>query len=106
MCYPLESVASTPTLTEINGCRERKKRDPNLRTMDWNVSTMDRSFAEGFYNLTPSWFYSITLAKTIKAVLWIIQGFYYPILAIVGVPGKSLYSYLFTLPCCCCCYFH
>ena len=107
--------------TEISGCGERGrgKRDQNLGTMEWNVSTMDqnlgtmernvstmdqnlgitdgdiptldRSFADGLYFISLSFFGLLLLTSRIRFVLWIIQGVYFPILAIVGVPGKSLF---------------
>ncbi|XP_043538385.1 probable G-protein coupled receptor 139 [Chiloscyllium plagiosum] len=44
---------------------------------------MDRSFYEGLYWLSQGW---ISVPARIQDVLWIIQGVYYPILAILGVP--------------------
>ncbi|XP_059497836.1 probable G-protein coupled receptor 139 [Stegostoma tigrinum] len=44
---------------------------------------MSRSFYDGLYWLSQEW---ISLPSRIQDMLWIIQGVYYPILAVVGVP--------------------
>jgi len=110
--------------------------DRKLRTNVWNVTavaqnlgTMHRNmpppppppplplfdfstngnFAEGLYFMSSDGFYRLSLSSRILYVLWFIQGFYYPILAMFGVPGKFYKSYLtlflillFTLLCYCC----
>uniref|UniRef100_UPI00398F1B37 probable G-protein coupled receptor 139 n=1 Tax=Pristiophorus japonicus TaxID=55135 RepID=UPI00398F1B37 len=63
--------------------------DWNLRTVDWNVTTMDRglmSSIEQFYVR-----YDIRSLKwRIYFALQILQYFYYPLLAAVGVPFNSV----------------
>ncbi|XP_048419718.1 probable G-protein coupled receptor 139 [Stegostoma tigrinum] len=59
--------------------------DQNLRTLDWNVTKMDRSLSFWLHYISLDYFW-ITLADRIEYALYIIQHFYYPILAIVGVP--------------------
>ncbi|XP_048380753.1 probable G-protein coupled receptor 139 [Stegostoma tigrinum] len=44
---------------------------------------MDRNFYLGLYWLSQEW---ISLPSRIQDVIWIIQGAYYPILAIIGIP--------------------
>ncbi|XP_048456461.1 probable G-protein coupled receptor 139 [Rhincodon typus] len=67
------------------------RRDQNLRAIDWNVTTMDRSLSSGLFYLTWRW---STLPVRIEAVLMIIQAGYYPILAIVGVPVNVVTIYV------------
>ncbi|XP_059497824.1 probable G-protein coupled receptor 139 [Stegostoma tigrinum] len=71
--------------------------EQNLKAIHWNVTTRcqylgtigwaftptDRSISEGLFWLSLN---GLTLASRIKYVFWVIQGGYYPILAIVGVP--------------------
>jgi len=67
--------------------------DQNLRTIDWNVTTMDQNLRTmdslSFALLMDSWFFPPSIR--ISYVLKIIQIFYYPVLAMIGVPGKSVY---------------
>ncbi|XP_038637749.1 probable G-protein coupled receptor 139 [Scyliorhinus canicula] len=63
--------------------------DWNRRTMGWNVMTMDRGLSDWFNRLSADdW--SITLSDRILVSVYIVQHFYYPILAIVGVPANLL----------------
>ncbi|XP_048456451.1 probable G-protein coupled receptor 139 [Rhincodon typus] len=75
----------------ISSFRERGRRDQNLRTIDWNIPTMERSLSSGLYWLSQPW---ISLASRIHDVLIVIQGGYYPILAIVGVPVNVVTIYV------------
>ncbi|XP_048456475.1 probable G-protein coupled receptor 139 [Rhincodon typus] len=59
--------------------------DQNLTTSDWNVTTMDRSLSEDVWFLA-TYYDRWSLSLRILYALYIIQYFYYPILAIVGVP--------------------
>ncbi|XP_059499606.1 probable G-protein coupled receptor 139 [Stegostoma tigrinum] len=52
---------------------------------------MDRSLSDGLYWLSQPW---ISLASRIHDVLMVIQGGYYPILAIVGVPVNVVTIYV------------
>jgi len=117
MCCPIESVgASTPTLSDISSCWERGRgrdrnlgtmdlnvttMDQNLGTMDWNVTTMDQNLRTMDWNVTTidrGLYFWLFLFNNAEGwwVLWIeyllktMQCFYYPLLATVGVPGKSL----------------
>ncbi|XP_067909650.1 probable G-protein coupled receptor 139 [Heterodontus francisci] len=63
--------------------------EQNLRTIDWNVTTMDKSLLY--------WFDSLTADDDWKPLVWrisdalnMIQCIYYPFLAIVGVPVNLL----------------
>ncbi|XP_067909539.1 probable G-protein coupled receptor 139 [Heterodontus francisci] len=63
--------------------------EQNLRTIDWNVTTMDKSLSYWFDSLTADddW---IPLEWRISDALKMIQCIYYPFLAIVGVPVNLL----------------
>ncbi|XP_038638459.1 probable G-protein coupled receptor 139 [Scyliorhinus canicula] len=57
--------------------------------MGWNVTTLDRGLSDWFNRLSADdW--SITLSDRILFSVCIVQHFYYPILAIVGVPANLL----------------
>ncbi|XP_067881172.1 probable G-protein coupled receptor 139 [Heterodontus francisci] len=62
---------------------------PNLRTRDWNVTTMVRSFSWAFDFLS-AFSYWLSLDRRIYFVLLTMQTIYYPALAIVGVPVNLL----------------
>ena len=60
----------------------------SLRTTWWNITAMDRALSSWIDKLHEnSWW--ITSALRIRFVIYTFQYFYYPILAIIGVPGKS-----------------
>ncbi|XP_067909610.1 probable G-protein coupled receptor 139 [Heterodontus francisci] len=63
--------------------------EQNLRTIDWNVTTMDRSLSYWFDSLTAD-DDSIPLEWRISDALNMIQCIYYPVLAIGGVPVNVL----------------
>ncbi|XP_059509256.1 probable G-protein coupled receptor 139 [Stegostoma tigrinum] len=60
--------------------------DQNVRTIGWNVVTMDRDLSWSLYilSLVP------VSAYWMENLIYVIQHFYYPILAIVGVPGNLM----------------
>uniref|UniRef100_UPI00398EF3E9 probable G-protein coupled receptor 139 n=1 Tax=Pristiophorus japonicus TaxID=55135 RepID=UPI00398EF3E9 len=75
----------------------------NLRTVDWNITTMDRSLRTVDWNVTTmdrGLMYSIEqfyVRYDIRSLKWriyfalrILQYFYYPLLAAVGVPFNSV----------------
>ncbi|XP_067833278.1 probable G-protein coupled receptor 139 [Heptranchias perlo] len=57
----------------------------NLRTVDWNVTTMGRSFSWEFDYLSAN-YDGLRFAVRIYLALRIIQKIYYPILAVAGFP--------------------
>ncbi|XP_067833145.1 probable G-protein coupled receptor 139 [Heptranchias perlo] len=59
--------------------------EPNMITIDWNVTTMGRSFSWEFDYLSAN-YDRLTLAIRIYLALLIIQKIYYLILAVAGVP--------------------
>ncbi|XP_067909677.1 probable G-protein coupled receptor 139 [Heterodontus francisci] len=61
----------------------------NLKTIEWNVTTMNKGFSYWFNHLTADddW---MRLEWRIEYALKMIQSIYYPILAIVGVPVNLL----------------
>ncbi|XP_067894322.1 probable G-protein coupled receptor 139 [Heterodontus francisci] len=61
----------------------------NLRTIDWNVTTTDRSFSLDLYFLSAH-YDSLSLESQIYYTLRIIQYIYYPMLAIISVPVNLL----------------
>ncbi|XP_067880268.1 uncharacterized protein [Heterodontus francisci] len=63
--------------------------DLNQRTMDWNVTTMGRSFSSDLFYLS-TYYNQITLEYRIYYALLVLQYIYYPLLAIVGVPVNLL----------------
>ncbi|XP_067882841.1 probable G-protein coupled receptor 139 [Heterodontus francisci] len=64
--------------------------DQNLKTIDWNVTTMDsRSFSSSLHYLTADYTW-VTLEWRIYYALILIQSIYYPFLAIIGVPVNLL----------------
>ncbi|XP_067909625.1 probable G-protein coupled receptor 139 [Heterodontus francisci] len=108
---------SSLALTGISGSREREKMDQNLSSIDsnvtimglnlrtidwivktldqnrrpiyWNVTIMGRSLSDRFDHLTAD-YYWLTLENRIYYGLKIIQYFYYPTLAVFGVPVNLL----------------
>ncbi|XP_059499893.1 probable G-protein coupled receptor 139, partial [Stegostoma tigrinum] len=67
--------------------------DQHLRTSHWNVSTMDRSLSDDAWFLA-TFYNQISLSGRIKYAVFIIQYFYYPILATVGVPINVVTIYV------------
>ncbi|XP_048456482.1 probable G-protein coupled receptor 139 [Rhincodon typus] len=65
--------------------------DQNLRTIDGNVTTMNRGLSYGLYWLSLNW---VRLTLRIYSVLLVIQAGYYPILAVVGVPVNIVTIYI------------
>ncbi|XP_048456298.1 probable G-protein coupled receptor 139 [Rhincodon typus] len=63
----------------------------NLRVLNWNVPTIDRSLSSGLSRLR---FDRIPVTIRIYNVLLIIQAGYYPVLAIVGVPVNVVTTYV------------
>ncbi|XP_072345360.1 probable G-protein coupled receptor 139 [Scyliorhinus torazame] len=61
--------------------------DQKLRTLEWNLPTIDGSLALGFLFYTQGY---IPLAWRIMDILIRIQKGYYPLLAIVGVPANLI----------------
>ncbi|XP_059503622.1 probable G-protein coupled receptor 139 [Stegostoma tigrinum] len=59
--------------------------DQNMRRSDWNVTSMDRSLSKDIWYLS-TFYDQWSLSLQILYALYIIHYFYYPILAIVGVP--------------------
>ncbi|XP_067832456.1 probable G-protein coupled receptor 139 [Heptranchias perlo] len=59
--------------------------EPNMITIDWNVTTMGRSFSWEFDYLSAN-YNRLKLAIRIYLALVVIQKIYYPILAVAGVP--------------------
>ncbi|GCB85602.1 hypothetical protein scyTo_0026271 [Scyliorhinus torazame] len=56
----------------------------NLGTSDRNVPEIDRSLSDGLYEMSFDY-----LPMRIRGALLIIQAGYYPVLALIGVSGKS-----------------
>ncbi|XP_048448314.1 probable G-protein coupled receptor 139 [Rhincodon typus] len=67
--------------------------DQNLRTIDWNVPRMDRSLSMYVWILS-TYYDGMSLSGRIQCILYIIQCFYYPILADVGVPVNVVTIYI------------
>ena len=113
-------MASTQTRKRIGDSRNSEKRDQDLRkgdwseraidlnlkrkiaghftvmvqnlsTMDWNAASADRSLSWALSQLSTNddW---LPLDWKIEYTLQIIQAGYYPLLAIVGVPCKSIHA--------------
>ncbi|XP_048408921.2 probable G-protein coupled receptor 139 [Stegostoma tigrinum] len=100
-CYPRVSAGASPlTRTGIRSSKEGETGDRNLRTRDWNVLTMDQNVRTIGWNVVTmdrdlSWsLFILSLvplsAYWIENLIYVIQHFYYPILAIVGVPGNVM----------------
>ncbi|XP_067883914.1 probable G-protein coupled receptor 139 [Heterodontus francisci] len=69
----------------ISGFRNRKWIDQKLRTMDWNITRMDRGLSSDLHYIS-TYYDWLPLEYRIKFALEIICCIYYPFLAIVGVP--------------------
>jgi len=86
----MESNVSTISPNMRTKDRNFTPMDHNPKIIDLNVPTMNRSLSGALYELS-TYYTWISLDNRIHLTLLIIQAGYYPILAIVGVPGKSLY---------------
>ncbi|XP_048456466.1 probable G-protein coupled receptor 139 [Rhincodon typus] len=73
--------------------------DQNLRTKDWNIPTMDRSLSTYVWFLS-TYYDGMSLPGRIQYALYIIQYFYYPILAVVGVPVNVVTIYVLLYKAC------
>ncbi|XP_067835410.1 probable G-protein coupled receptor 139 [Heptranchias perlo] len=103
--------ASPLELTGISGCTKRGRIDGNLRSRDWNVTTMGRNLRTMDWNVTsmgrnlrtidhsnPFWtlqylyvyYHTLPLEDRIFYVLFGLQVIYYPLLAAVGVTVNIL----------------
>ncbi|XP_048455653.1 probable G-protein coupled receptor 139 [Rhincodon typus] len=67
--------------------------DQNLITTDWNYPTLDRTLSLYVWYLTTNYDQS-SLSLRILLVVYIIQYFYYPFLAIIGVPVNVVTIYV------------
>uniref|UniRef100_UPI00398E5D0E probable G-protein coupled receptor 139 n=1 Tax=Pristiophorus japonicus TaxID=55135 RepID=UPI00398E5D0E len=63
--------------------------DQNLRTIDWNMTTVDRMFSWEI-DILYRYYGVLSLEMRIKLAIQIIQHFYYPLLAAVGIPVNIL----------------
>jgi len=67
--------------------------DEILRTTDWNVTAMDRGLFVDIYNLNWYRYWGSSLKYLVFLGLEMMGYFYYPILAIIGFPGKPISFY-------------
>uniref|UniRef100_UPI00398E742B probable G-protein coupled receptor 139 n=1 Tax=Pristiophorus japonicus TaxID=55135 RepID=UPI00398E742B len=63
--------------------------DWNWRKMDWNATTMDRSFMSDIDLLT-LYFNILSLEERIRFAILVIQYIYYPLLAALGIPVNGV----------------
>ncbi|XP_059497978.1 probable G-protein coupled receptor 139 [Stegostoma tigrinum] len=63
--------------------------DRNLMVIDWNVTTMDRDYYWDMLSLS-TFYYMFPLPIQIQYIVSMIEFFYYPILAIIGVPANII----------------
>ncbi|XP_048456478.1 probable G-protein coupled receptor 139 [Rhincodon typus] len=67
--------------------------DQNLITTDWNYPTMDRTLSLHVWYLTTN-YDQLSLSLRVLLVVYIIRYFYYPFLAIIGVPVNVVTIYV------------
>ncbi|XP_038636265.1 integrin alpha-X-like [Scyliorhinus canicula] len=61
--------------------------DQNLRTMDWNITAVVRDISWAYYMLNNySGFIPLSFSIRLYYILQIVEAYYYPLLAVIGVP--------------------
>jgi len=66
-----------------------KLMDDNLNTTAWNVAATDRALSVALFCLF-TFYENMSALWRLECTLKVIQSGYYPFLAIIGVPSKSL----------------